>query len=59
MDYGFVWDEKKYRTVREKHGVDFSEVVAVFEDECAIERPDPAGHQDRYALVGLGPMPVS
>lgn len=42
MDYGFVWDERKYRAVCEKYEVDFSEVVAVFEDDSAIEIPDPA-----------------
>ncbi len=52
MDLGFVWDEQKYRLVKEKHGVSFDEVVAVFEDEGGYESPDPAGHDDRFVVVG-------
>lgn len=52
MDLGFVWDENKYRRVQEQHGVRFDEVVAVFEDEHGYEAQDPAGHDDRYLVVG-------
>lgn len=52
MDIGFIWDEDKYHRVREKHGVDFAEVVDAFEDELAIFTTDPAGAVDRRMVVG-------
>lgn len=52
MDLGFVWDEHKYRRVQQDHGVEFDEVVAVFDDEHGYESPDPAGHDDRFVVVG-------
>ena len=51
MDIGFVWDERKYTEVRQKHKVAFYEVVSAFDDENSYELPDPAGHEDLLLLV--------
>jgi uncharacterized protein len=37
----FQWDPKKADTNTKKHGVRFSDVVAVFEDPRAITIDDP------------------
>ena len=52
MDIGFIWDEDKYQEVRRKHNVQFYEVVSAFDDPNGYEIPDPAGHEDRWTLVG-------
>lgn len=52
MDIGYVWDEHKYAKVQNTHQVKFWEVVSVFEDPKGLEQPDPAGHRERYMLVG-------
>lgn len=52
MDVGYVWDEVKYERVREKHGVDFAEVVDAFEEKHALFALDPRGHPDRLMVVG-------
>ena len=51
MDTGFVWDEKKYRTVQNKHNIRFHEVVSAFDDENGYEAPDPSGNEDRHIMV--------
>lgn len=52
MDIGFIWDEDKYREVQRKHNVKFYEVVSAFDDQGGYEISDPAGHEDRWMLVG-------
>ncbi|MFP4598561.1 MAG: BrnT family toxin [Persicimonas sp.] len=52
MDIGYVWDEDKYREVQNKHGVDFGEVVDVFEGLRTLYEEDPQGHQERMMAVG-------
>ena len=52
MDIGFIWDEDKYQDVQRKHGVQFYEVVSVFDDLNGYEIADPAGHEDRWMFVG-------
>jgi uncharacterized DUF497 family protein len=52
MDIGFVWDEKKYQAVVEKHHVQFYEVVSAFDDSQGYELPDPAEHEERWLWVG-------
>ena len=47
MDIGFVWDENKYQSVQQKHGVQFYEVVSAFDDSDGYEFPDPAGHDNK------------
>ena len=37
-----------------KHGVDFADAVAVFEDDLALTRPDPASRDEsRFVSLGL------
>ena len=52
MDIGFIWDDDKYKEVQRKHRVQFYEVVSAFEDPNGYEIDDPAGHEDRWMLVG-------
>ncbi len=52
MDIGFIWDEKKYQVVVEKHHVQFYEVVSAFDDPHGYELPDPAEHEGRWLWVG-------
>jgi uncharacterized DUF497 family protein len=52
----FEWDEDKAEKNRRKHGIHFAEVLAVFDDPCAVEFFDqehssPA--EARYAVIGL------
>lgn len=51
MDVGFLWDEDRYRRVRQQHDVAFHEVVSCFDDERVIEVDDPQGHAERFMLV--------
>lgn len=52
MDIGFVWDENKYNRVRQKHRVQFHEVVSAFDDLNGYEVPDPERHEDRWMWIG-------
>ena len=36
----FEWDERKAGVNRRKHGIDFADATAVFEDERALTVPD-------------------
>jgi uncharacterized DUF497 family protein len=50
----FEWDPAKSRANVAKHGVDFADAVAVFEDELAPTRPDPeARGEPRFVTVGV------
>jgi len=51
---GFEWDPKKARTNRSKHGVDFEDIVRLF-DSTFIEDTDHvhSGSEDRYLVLGL------
>ena len=52
MEYG--WDKTKNRSNIAKHGVDFADAVAVFEDGLALTRPDPdAQGEKRFITLGL------
>ena len=53
MDIGYIWDEGKYQEVQRKHNVQFYEVVSAFDDLNGYEIADPAGHEDRWILVGI------
>jgi len=55
MDIGFVWDEKKYEVVVQKHKVQFFEVVAAFDDSNGYEVHDPAKYEDRWLWIGKTP----
>ena len=50
----FEWNKTKNHVNLAKHGVDFSDVVAVFEDDLALTRPDPDAHDEaRFVTLGL------
>ncbi|MBC8180689.1 BrnT family toxin [candidate division KSB1 bacterium] len=55
MDIGFVWDERKYDSVKQKHKVQFFEVVAAFDDPNGYEVNDPTKHEDRWLWIGKTP----
>ena len=50
----FEWDKAKNRANLAKHGVDFADAVAVFEDGLALTRPDPeARNEPRFVTIGV------
>ena len=53
---GFEWDVRKAESNFEKHGVRFSESLAVFEDDYAItitdDESDPS--EQRFVSIGTG-----
>lgn len=48
----FVWDPKKARLNRQKHGVSFEEAVTAFSDPLAIIVDDLV-HSERAILIGV------
>ena len=49
----YQWDrEKATRNVR-KHGIDFADAVAVFEDQAALTLLDEQGEEERFVTLGL------
>jgi uncharacterized DUF497 family protein len=52
--FSFVWDERKNRQNRKKHGVSFEEAQSVFFDDAAREffDPDHSESEERFLLVG-------
>lgn len=51
---GFSWDPQKARTNLLKHGVEFADAIAVFQDELAFTKPDviTAVDEQRYVTTG-------
>ena len=51
----FEWDEEKAAANLRKHGVDFRDAVAVFDDVFRIEWYDAehSEEEDRYNTIGL------
>ena len=51
---GFEWDSEKARTNLSKHGVDFEDIVRLF-DSAFFEDPDRfhSGFEDRYLILGI------
>jgi uncharacterized DUF497 family protein len=48
----FVWDPRKARGNKQKHGVSFEEAVTSFADPLALIVDDPV-HPERAILVGM------
>ena len=49
----YEWDKAKNRTNIAKHGVDFADAVAVFEDPLALTMPDPESlGEPRFIALG-------
>ena len=52
----FEWDDDKSEKNRRKHGLDFSEVLGVFDDPGAVEFLDEEHSspiEARYVVIGL------
>ena len=51
----FVWDERKERRNRRRHGVSFAEAQTAFWDEQALVfwDPDHSQDEDRFILLGM------
>ena len=53
----YEWDPAKNRANLAKHGVDFADAVAVFEDDLALTRPDTESHgESRFVTLGVDPF---
>ena len=48
----YQWDPNKARSNMRKHRVQFSDAVAVFEDESAITVEDEHENEERFATIG-------
>lgn len=49
----FVWDSLKATANRQKHGVDFGDVVEVFQDARALTVGDDHPDEERFVTVGM------
>jgi hypothetical protein len=52
MTARFDWDENKNQANIAKHGIEFSSVVAVFDDPYFITRLDPFPDEERFRTIG-------
>ena len=50
----FEWDARKASVNRRKHGINFADATAVFEDERALTVPDPITAVDETRMLTLG-----
>lgn len=49
----FEWDERKRRSNLEKHGLDFVDVSAVFDDPHVVVPSVHKSEEERFLAVGL------
>jgi uncharacterized protein len=50
----YEWDAAKNRANLAKHGIDFADAVAVFEDDLALTRPDTTTRgESRFVTLGV------
>jgi uncharacterized DUF497 family protein len=49
----FRWDTRKCAVNRQKHGIDFADAVAVFEDPCGLTTEDPNHDEERFVTLGM------
>jgi uncharacterized DUF497 family protein len=49
---GFEWDPRKARANLRKHGVDFADATAVFDDPLGITISDEEAEERRFVTVG-------
>ena len=50
----YEWDPAKNQANLVKHGVDFADAVAVFEDDLALTRPDATSRgESRFVTLGV------
>ena len=50
----FEWDARKASVNRRKHGIDFADATAVFEDERGLTVPDEITAVDETRMLTLG-----
>jgi len=50
----FEWDARKAAVNRRKHGIDFADATAVFEDERALTVQDEISAVDETRMLTLG-----
>ena len=50
---GFEFDESKSRANKAKHGVDFLEAQALWDDPALVEVPARSDTEPRFLIVGL------
>jgi uncharacterized DUF497 family protein len=50
----FEWDPRKAALNRRKHGIDFADAVAVFQDERALTVKDEISAVDEQRMLTLG-----
>ena len=48
----YEWDEAKSATNKEKHGIDFAEATAVWEDPRRVEVPARTVDEPRWLVIG-------
>jgi uncharacterized protein len=49
----FEWDERKRRANLETHGLDFFDVIEVFESPHIVVPSAQAGAEERFLAVGM------
>jgi uncharacterized DUF497 family protein len=49
---GFEFDKRKSQTNKKKHGIDFDEAQALWEDPDRVEIPARTIDEERYILIG-------
>ena len=54
LDDRFIWDDEKYVTNLNKHGVSFREATSVFDDINALYSDDDehSQNEDRFKVIG-------
>ena len=54
MKLNFEWDQKKAKSNRKKHGIDFDEAATVFLDPFSVTIPDHdhSAEEQRYIDIG-------
>jgi uncharacterized DUF497 family protein len=48
----FEWDPEKSRSNKEKHGIDFSSAMELWDDVDRVEIRAPYPLEDRYIVIG-------
>lgn len=49
----FELDDKKSSLNKDKHGIDFAEAQALWEDERYVKAPSKYPDEERYIVIGL------
>jgi uncharacterized DUF497 family protein len=52
MNYQFEFDENKSKSNRQKHGIDFIKIQALWEDSDRVEIPARTDDEPRYLIIG-------